>query len=150
MKKLAELVMRAEAVVHEEEMRVLLAKLPEECAGLTPTVIRQGFIREVRVDNRSHCDVRVREEDGQRYTLTAKFHPKFQEATTEITSEIFNTLWPGVRGKQYKERYTLNNGWIVDDVKESRRGSFVVAEYEMKKGQPRVEVPETFQVRRGH
>lgn len=140
MKKLTEAIKSVEEMLtREKEKRVTLETLPPECNDARCSKIKQGFIKEVRQDNQPHCDVRIRNESG-RYTLTAKFRPKYQEATTKISKEMFETLWPKTYSKQEKNRYHLNSGWVVDYIK----GGRIVAEFEYKEGKTQARMPKGF------
>ena len=144
MKRIEEAIQRANEFLHREvEKRVVLETLPPECKDAKKQEIRQGFIRECREDNKPYCDVRIRETDGKDYTLTAKFRPKHQEATTKISKEMFDALWPGTRSKQEKKRYILENGWIVDEIDNGR----IVAEFEYKDGKDKAYRPASFEVK---
>jgi hypothetical protein len=139
-----------ELLSREVERRVELHFLPPEVEGLKPAIIKQGFIKEIQIDNKPFVDVRIRDEDGK-YTMTAKHRPAKQEATTKISKEIYDALWKKVSKKQIKHRYKLPTGWIVDDIKgyEEKR---IVAEYEYGK-KPEGEkdtsrIPKTFKVKR--
>jgi hypothetical protein len=139
-----------ELLSREVERRVELYSLPPECEGTKPSIIKQGFIQEVRIDNKPFVDVRIRNEDGK-YTMTAKHRPMKHEATTKISKDIYDALWKKAGKKQLKHRYKLPQGWIVDDIKgyEDKR---VVAEYEYGKRPEGVKdsarIPKTFKVKR--
>lgn len=116
-----------ELLQREVEKRMELEELPPECHNAKVIEIRQAFIKEVRnKDNQPFCDVRVREEDGKKYSLTAKYRPLKHEANTEISKDMFEVLWKKSFSKQEKKRYVLESGWIVDQFKDGR----IVAEFE--------------------
>ncbi len=129
-----------EMLHREREKRVSLKSLPPETEGVTPSKIRQGFIKEIRKDNEPFVDVRIRNENGV-FTMTAKHRPTLQEATTRISKEMYEALWEKTRSKQEKSRYKLPSGWIVDDIK----GDRVVAEYEYGKGKTQAHLPKGFE-----
>lgn len=123
----------------EHERRWDLNSLPE---GLgEPSTIRQGMMCEGEDGY-----ARIREQDGK-YTMTAKYFPSHDEAETEISKEIFETLWPHVEKKQTKKRYKYNAGddheWVIDQMDD---GS-IVAEVETSRKNGKVEVPEEFDVK---
>lgn len=135
-------------LTQEKEKRVELEVLPQECKDAKYTDIKQGFIREVRLDNHPFCDVRIRKETNQKgkveYTLTAKYRPKNEESTVHISEDTFNTLWPRTASKQEKRRYKLNNSWTVDDIKTDKR---IVAEYETSGSINKVTMPMQFKIK---
>jgi hypothetical protein len=151
MKQLEKVIKKASAYLKNErlgterEKRLTLKQLPPECASLRPVRIQQGFIKEVKMENRPHCDVRIRRKGEGRghFSMTAKFRPLKHEAETKISEEIWESLWPRATSRQIKDRYTLENGWTIDLIKPEGR---VVAEYHMKEGQKDVEIPKTFAV----
>lgn len=123
----------------EHERRWDLNSLPE---GLgEPSIIKQGMIAEGEDGY-----ARIREQDGK-YTMTAKHFPSHDEAETEISKEIFETLWPSVDKQQVKKRYTYHAGddhdWIIDELDD---GS-IVAEVETSRKNGAVTVPEEFDVK---
>lgn len=146
MDRLIKVIARADETLHrEEEKRIALESLPPECREATRVLeLRQAFIREVREDNRPMCDVRIREtrekEKRTAYSMTAKFRPKRQEATTEISRDMFCALWPKTFSKQEKRRYLLETGWVVDEFKNGR----IVAEFEYGKGKTAAHQPTGF------
>lgn len=140
MDRLRKLLKKEEVVRREREKRVDLITLPNECGELKPLKIKQGFLREVRKDNQPYCDLRIREVDGKKYSMTMKFRPDNQEAETAITKEMFQTMWPAARSKQEKERYIMDK-WIVDRFKDGR----VVAEFEYTDGNTAAHLPKGFQ-----
>ena len=133
----------SEKVVKENEMRVELMSLPKSCFEVRPKRIKQAFIKEVRRDNKPHCDVRIRKEGLGRYTMTSKYRPKRHETTMSITQEMYESLWKKSHSKQIKDRYHLENGWVVDLMGEGR----IVAEYEFKTGEREVKIPKDFKVK---
>lgn len=134
--------MLSEITVREREKRIELEALPPECEGVKPSKIVQGFIKEVKQDNKPLCDVRIRNENG-RFTLTAKHRPTYSESTTSISKDTFETLWRKARSKQEKARYKLQSGWVVDSFKDGR----VVAEYEYGKDKLKAFRPAGFKVK---
>jgi len=127
--------LRLAQVTRENEARVELAELPKEVRE--GSKIQQGFIAEVRKDEKPYCDVRIRDRDGK-YTLTAKFRPLQQEAELEISKEMFDALWPIVQRPVLKTRYDVD-GWEIDVRDDDGR---IFAEYEFDNGEKSVKMPE--------
>lgn len=123
----------------EHERRWDLNKLPE---GLgEPSVIKQGMLAEGEDGY-----ARIREQDGK-YTMTAKYFPNHDEAETEISKEIFETLWPVVTKGQTKKRYNWKSKdgheWVIDEMEDGK----IVAEVETSRKNGKVVVPEEFDVK---
>lgn len=125
----------------EYERRWELNSLPDNPGKASK--IKQGMISEVE----GKAYIRIREQDGK-YTMTAKYFPQQQEAETEISKEIFETLWPTVTKPQVKTRYAFkskdDHDWVIDEMED---GS-IIAECETKRKNGKIEVPEEFDVKR--
>lgn len=117
---------------NEKEYRLTLSELPQETKNVEPTLIQQGIIREVKKNGKviTYARVRMKKEPGlePKYSLGVKNFPLQQEVETEISKEMFDSFYPNNLDKpQEKNRYTLNNGWEIDVVKNSDE---IYAEYE--------------------
>lgn len=124
----------------EIEHRFPLKSLPS--GAHDPEIIKQGMLSEVE-----GAYVRIREQN-EKYSMTAKYFPKSQEAETEISKEMFYALWPQTFKKQVKTRYKYNNNdsheWIID-VKED--GSIIAeVELDVKSDSPYYEIPKEFEI----
>jgi len=107
----------------EIEYRCRLSDLPKEV--FDPVKQVQGvFFRA------NGCKVRVRDQEGA-YTLTIKYPELGQEAETEITKEMFDSVIAEVDDIKRKIRYQLPDGWIVDHyLNEDGSTDQYLAEYE--------------------
>lgn len=134
--------------VHKEkEIRVSLKSLPEECKDLKPTIINQGILREIKNGDytSAYARVRMKKDPGKdpQYSLGVKNFDLNQEAETEISKEMFNKFYPdNVSKPQKKERFNLDNGWIID----KKNDGDIVAEYELKGKEKIPEPPEDWDV----
>jgi hypothetical protein len=139
--------------VHKErEKRIELSELPEECKGVKPTLIKQGKLRDVRDGNKSvaYARIRMMKEAGAdaKYSLGVKHLPLQQEAETDISQDMFDCFYPNnLDGPQEKLRYSLPNGWDVDQiVKSSKDDGKIFAEYEHNEGE-NVGVPSHWKIK---
>ena len=145
---------KSAAVEEEREIRLRLGSLPEsvidspECVSY---LISQAFIAVGQDDT----DVRIRKESkivdgvayGTCYTMTAKNRPKYQEAETEITKEIFDGLWKNCTKKEMvKVRYKYR-GWDIDEILEGDSKGQIWAEFEYDKNVRSIEVPSDWDVK---
>jgi len=123
----------------EHERRYILNALPP--SAKKGSKIKQGIM----VKSQKGYS-RIREQDGK-YTMTAKYFPLHHEAETEISKEIFDTLWPKVQDQQIKTRYKIStpdkNEWIVDEFEDGK----VIAEVEMPRKNGKVSIPDDFDVK---
>ena len=127
------------ALAEEREARIQLKAVPEAVKASPDTVverIEQGFIAKAGKE----ADVRIRKaviDGSETYTMTAKHRPTYQEAETEISKEMFETLWSLVSEPMLKTRYKWQ-GWDID----ANDNGQVWAEYEMPEGQNKIQLPE--------
>jgi len=105
---------------NELEDRVELLEAPPEIKSIDPDFIQQGVLREVMDDHGnviSYARIRMYQENGKdpKYSIGIKHFPLNQESEAEISKEMFDSFYPNNLDKpQEKNRYKLNNGWIVD------------------------------------
>jgi hypothetical protein len=128
----------------EDELRIPLDELPNEIIDedIEGSQIRQGFLIEIKDGGgQALLDIRVRERDGK-YTMTCKYRPENQEAETEITQEMFDTLWPLTQSQQHKTRYTYK-GWEIDDIQDEG----IFAEYEFEDKETKASLPRGWKVK---
>jgi len=136
--------------VHEErEQRLELSELPTECNDVKPTIIRQGKLKEIKDGNDviSYVRIRMKKEHDKEpvYSLGVKQFPLHQEAETEISKEMFDSFYPdNVDKPQEKLRYSLSNGWDVDDIKKDGK---IIAECEHAKSE-KVTIPKHWNVKK--
>jgi hypothetical protein len=127
----------------EKEFRADLNKLPPECDGIKPIIIKQGILREVKDCDKviTYCRIRSKQEPGRtaKYSLGVKNFNKNEESESEISKETFDAWYPDNLNKpQEKKRYKLPNGWTIDDIDDGK----IVAEYEYKNKSDIPDVPQ--------
>jgi len=144
----------------EDEKRIELNVIPQECDGNEATEIMQGFLHECMDENGERiADVRVRRETAERtsgdtssdkYTLTAKHRPNKLESEMEIPKVMFESLIVEARSKQHKLRYHLESGWTVDHVLsvDGEDDGRIFAEYEKQGSGDRPEIPSHWEVKK--
>ena len=121
--------------LHKEiESRIDLAALPEGA--------RNGFlITQGNIARNEDSSVRIRKLERANgdieYTMTGKFRPNGDEAETEISPEMFESLFSIAFSKQRKMRFKIE-GWDVDQFSDGR----IVAEYEFGPGETTVKIPD--------
>lgn len=126
----------------EKEYRIDLKKLPKECDGIKPIIIKQGVLREIKENGKvaGYCRIRSMHEPGKaiKYSLGVKNFNKNEESESEISKETFDMWYPGNLDKpQEKKRYKLSNGWTID----KKNDGGIVAEYEYKNKNEIPDVP---------
>jgi hypothetical protein len=126
----------------EKEYRINLKKLPAECDGVKPIIIKQGILREVKDGDKvvTYCRIRSMQEPGKtvKYSLGVKNFSKNEESESEISKETFDSWYPENLDKpQEKKRYKIPGGWTVDDIDNGD----IVAEYEYKNKSEIPDVP---------
>ena len=130
---------RRSELAKEHERRWDLKSLPKGIGKAS--TIKQGMMCEGKDGY-----ARIREQDGK-YAMTAKHFPSHDEAETEISKEIFDTLWPKVKKSQTKKRYKFKSAddhdWIIDEMEDGK----IVAEVETGRKNSAVTVPEEFDVK---
>lgn len=134
--------------LHEErEKRIKLEELPKECNKIDPIIIRQGIMSEVKKDGNviAYSRVRMKREPGKKakYSVGIKHFPLKQETEAEISVSLFNVFYPkNIDRPQEKNRYSLKNGWDVDQEDNGK----IVAEYEHGKGE-KIIVPKHWKIK---
>jgi len=129
----------------EREHRIKLKELPPECSNMECSLIKQGIVKEVKDGDNviSYIRIRMKQDPGEepKYSLGVKHFPLKQEAEAEISKDIFDNFYPDNLSKpQEKNRYTLKNGWEIDEIDDND----ITAEYEYKNGET-IRVPRDWQ-----
>jgi len=131
--------------IHEEkEVRLKLKALPPETKKIKPIHIRQGVLKEIRDNNGkliSYARIRERKipDEPIEYSLGIKNWDEQEKSEAEISKDTFDVFFPdNVSKVQDKNRYVLDNGWLIDDMKIP---GVITAEFEYKNQDDIPEVP---------
>lgn len=126
----------------EIERKYLLKGLPPKVAGLSGSVIEQGWLPGVTVRKRLRRTVRGQEEG---FTRTVKLGKGLRrlEFEEDIAPEIFFRLWPQTEGSRVvKKRYEIPEGQHTWEIDEFLDRDLHLAEVEFSSIDVQIEIPE--------
>jgi CHAD domain-containing protein/CYTH domain-containing protein len=129
----------------ENERKFLLSRLPPRAEEVQPVSISQGWLPGERLHERIR---RVSDASGERYWRGLKqgSGPQRLESQEEITSEVFQALWPLTEGRRIsKRRRKIEEGRLTWEIDEFDGRDLVLAEAELPSEDLTAAIPEWLQ-----
>ena len=132
----------AEPAPTEIERKYLLSALPERALGLTPAVLRQGYLPGERLIERIRC---ITLPDSTRWVRTVKLGAGLVriEVEEDATPALGEALWALTTGKRVeKVRYAIPEGDLVWEIDAFTDRQLFLAEVELPHADHAVRIPD--------